>query len=82
MQGRLRGLALATCLIVAAGCAGSHVTTDYSPSVGFSQFRTFSLVSAFALLAVLVLVREPEEEREGLGADGPAGGGQAQVNTD
>lgn len=45
------------------------------------MYRTFSLVSAFALLAVLVLVREPEEEREGLDADEPAGGGQAQVNT-
>ena len=45
MPARLGGLTVATCLIVAAGCAGSHVATDYSPSVGFSQFRTFSLVS-------------------------------------
>ena len=45
MQVRLRALILAPCLIVTAACAGSHVTTDYSPSTGFSQFRTFSLVS-------------------------------------
>ena len=46
------------------------------------MYRTFSLVSACALLAALVLVREPEEERERSGADEPAGDGQAQVNAD
>jgi hypothetical protein len=45
MQITFRGFALGTCLIVAVGCAGQHVTTDYSPTASFSQFRTFALVS-------------------------------------
>jgi len=45
MQSRTRGLALGACLIALAGCAGQRVSTDYSPSVGFTQYRTFALVS-------------------------------------
>lgn len=32
-------------LLAAAGCAGSQVTTDYSPATSFSQYRTYALVS-------------------------------------
>jgi hypothetical protein len=45
MQSRLRGIALGTCLIITAGCAGQQVAIDYSPATGFSQYRTFALVS-------------------------------------
>jgi hypothetical protein len=31
-------------LLLAAACAGQHVTTDYSPSIKFSHYRTFALV--------------------------------------
>jgi hypothetical protein len=31
-------------LILAAGCAGQQVSTDYSPKTSFSHFRTFALV--------------------------------------
>jgi uncharacterized protein DUF4136 len=44
MQTRLRQIALGMGLILAAGCAGQQVTTDYSPKTSFSQFRTFALV--------------------------------------
>ena len=46
MQTRMRQIALGMGLILAAGCAGQQVTTDYSPATSFSQFRTFALVSA------------------------------------
>jgi hypothetical protein len=46
MQTRLRQISLGMGLILAAGCAGQQVTTDYSPATSFSQFRTFALVSA------------------------------------
>jgi hypothetical protein len=42
---RARQIALGLGLILAAGCAGQQVSTDYSPSTGFSQFRTFALVA-------------------------------------
>jgi hypothetical protein len=45
MQIGLRGLVFGTCLIAAAGCAGQHVTTDYSPAANFGQFQTFAMVS-------------------------------------
>lgn len=45
MQTRMRHIALGMGLLLAAGCAGRQVTTDYSPATGFSQFRTFALVS-------------------------------------
>ena len=44
MQTRMRQIALGMGLILAAGCAGQQVTTDYSPATSFSQFRTFALV--------------------------------------
>ncbi len=45
MQSRTRAVALGACLIVVAACAGQHVSTDYGPAVGFSEYRTFALVS-------------------------------------
>jgi uncharacterized protein DUF4136 len=44
MQTRMRHIALGMGLLLAAACAGQHVTTDYSPAASFSQFRTFALV--------------------------------------
>jgi hypothetical protein len=44
MQTKMRQIALGMGLILAAGCAGQQVTTDYSPATSFSQFRTFALV--------------------------------------
>ena len=44
MQTRVRLIALGMGLILAAGCAGQKVTTDYSPATSFSQYRTFALV--------------------------------------
>lgn len=46
MQTRVRLITLGIGLILAAGCAGQHVTTDYSPATSFSQYRTYALVSA------------------------------------
>ena len=46
MQTRMRQIALGMGLILAAGCAGQQVTTDYSPATSFSQFKTFALVSS------------------------------------
>jgi hypothetical protein len=45
MLSRLGGTALGLGLMVLAGCAGQQVSTDYSPATGFSQYRTFSMVS-------------------------------------
>ena len=45
MLSRLGGTALGMCLMVLAGCAGQQVSTDYSPVNGFSQYRSFSMVS-------------------------------------
>lgn len=44
MQIRPRQLAFGLGLLLAAGCAGQPVTTDYSPATSFSHFRTFALV--------------------------------------
>jgi hypothetical protein len=44
MQTTIRQTALGFGLLLAAGCAGQQVTTDYSPATGFSQFKTFALV--------------------------------------
>jgi hypothetical protein len=44
MQTRMRHIALGMGLILAAGCAGQQVATDYSPKTSFSHFRTFALV--------------------------------------
>ena len=46
MQTRMRQIALGMGLILAAGCAGQQVTTDYAPATSFSQFKTFALVSS------------------------------------
>ena len=46
MRTRMRQLTLGMGLILAAGCAGQQVTTDYSPATSFSQFKTFALVSS------------------------------------
>ena len=32
-------------MMLAAGCAGQHVTADYSPATSFSHYRTFALVT-------------------------------------
>ena len=44
MQMRARPIALGMGLILAAGCAGQHVATDYSPATSFSHYKTFALV--------------------------------------
>ena len=44
MPTRIRPIAMAGGLLLAAACAGQPVTTDYSPSTNFSQYRTFALV--------------------------------------
>src|SRR5262245_3473708 len=45
MLSRARGIALAVGLVAAAACAGQHVSTDYSPSIDFSHYRTFVIVA-------------------------------------
>ena len=45
MQTRTRNVTLALGLLLAAGCAGQQVTTDYSPATSFSQYKTFALVA-------------------------------------
>jgi uncharacterized protein DUF4136 len=40
----MRQITMGMGLLLAAGCAGQRVTTDYSPAASFSQFRTFALV--------------------------------------
>src|SRR5215210_3725824 len=44
MQITIRGMALGMGLVLAAGCAGQQVTTDYSPATSFSEYKTFALV--------------------------------------
>ena len=44
MRTTARWIALGVGLILAAGCAGQPVTTDYSPATSFSRYRTFALV--------------------------------------
>src|SRR5438093_6877870 len=44
MQTRMRQITMGMGLLLAAGCAGQRVTTDYSPATSFSQYRTFALV--------------------------------------
>lgn len=46
MLARMQRIALGMGLILAAGCAGYPVTTDYSPAISFTQFRSFALVSS------------------------------------
>lgn len=45
MQTRMRQIVLGVGLSLAAGCASQPVTTDYSPAITFSHYRTFALVS-------------------------------------
>jgi hypothetical protein len=45
MRMRARPITLGIGLILAAGCAGQQVSTDYSPATSFSHFRTFALVA-------------------------------------
>jgi hypothetical protein len=45
MQTTLKTTLLGASLLVLAGCAGRQVTTDYNPKAGFSQYRTFAMVS-------------------------------------
>jgi Domain of unknown function (DUF4136) len=45
MGSRIRGIAAVMGLVAAVGCAGQQVATDYAPSVAFSQYKTFALVS-------------------------------------
>ena len=44
MQGRLRAAVLGAALAGLAGCA-SNISTDYNTNVGFSELRTFALVT-------------------------------------
>lgn len=41
---RLQGMVLGVGVVAMAACARS-ITTDYNPSVGFKQYRTFAMVS-------------------------------------
>jgi hypothetical protein len=45
MNTRVQQIVVGLSLLVAAGCAGRQVSTDYSPATRFSQYRTFALVS-------------------------------------
>lgn len=40
-----RGMAVGSSLMILAGCAGQQIATDYSPAVGFADYRTFALVT-------------------------------------
>jgi hypothetical protein len=44
MNTRVQPIVLGLSLLLAAGCAGRQVSTDYSPATSFAQFRTFALV--------------------------------------
>ncbi|HEX2248770.1 MAG TPA: DUF4136 domain-containing protein, partial [Gemmatimonadales bacterium] len=46
MQTTLNKILMGAGLLVVAGCAGRQVTTDYNPEAGFSQYRTFAMVSS------------------------------------
>lgn len=45
MQTRIRGWIVGAGVIAAAGCAGQHVSTDYSPTIDFGGFHSFTLVT-------------------------------------
>lgn len=45
MQVNLKTTLLGAGLVVLAGCAGNQVSTDYNPGTGFSQYKTFAMVS-------------------------------------
>jgi hypothetical protein len=46
MWNGIKGWLLGACVVAAAGCAGQHVSTDYSPSIDFGQFHSYSLVTS------------------------------------
>jgi uncharacterized protein DUF4136 len=43
---RIHRITMAMGLLLAAGCAGQQVSTDYSPTISFSQYRSFALVNS------------------------------------
>lgn len=45
MQVKLKTTLLGAGLVMLAGCAGRQVATDYNPQAGFSQYKTFAMVS-------------------------------------
>jgi hypothetical protein len=45
MQAILKTTLLGAGLLVGAGCAGQQINTDYNPKAGFSEYRTFAMVS-------------------------------------
>jgi Domain of unknown function (DUF4136) len=45
MQRSTRGIALGAVLMATGACASTPVTTDFSPSAPFSQYRSFALVA-------------------------------------
>lgn len=45
MQMNLKTSLLGAGLVVLAGCAGNKVATDYNPQTGFSQYKSFAMVS-------------------------------------
>ncbi len=45
MQRSIRDIALGAVLMATGACAGTPVTTDFSPSAPFSQYRSFALVA-------------------------------------
>ena len=44
MRIRMQYIAVGMGLLLAAGCAGQRVTTDYSPATSFSGYKTYALV--------------------------------------
>lgn len=46
MQTRARQIAVGMVLMLAAGCYGQQVTTDYSPAASFSLYKSFALVAS------------------------------------
>ncbi len=53
MNGAARGLLLAVCCLIAAGCQTTlRPTTDFDPAADFSQFRTFSWIDANPLMRI------------------------------
>ena len=45
MQVNLKTTLFGAGLVVLAGCAGNQVSTDFNPGAGFSQYKTFAMVS-------------------------------------
>jgi hypothetical protein len=45
MQAGIRIATLGAAIVALASCAGQQVKTDYNPEVGFSRYRTFTMVT-------------------------------------